>query len=67
MDPNERNRVFDLVLSMTTLDKEQNLNLHEIQLEADDIQEDYEEEDRGEEEYLYQSLSHLSHNNYDML
>ena len=64
MDPNERNRVFDLVLSMTTLDKEQNLNLHEIQLEADDIQEDYEEEDRGEEEYLYQSLSHY---NNDML
>ena len=37
IDPNERNRIFDLVLSMTTLDKEQNLNLNDIQEELEEL------------------------------
>ena len=37
IDPNERNRIFDLVLSMTTLDKEQNLNLNDIQEELEEM------------------------------
>jgi len=44
IDPNERNRIFDLVLSMTTLDKEQNLNLNDIQEELEELSSYYHKE-----------------------